>query len=59
MKVSAFVIENDGLEISITRDARKSYEYDGFLIESTDGCVRVNMEILKELIEAAKLLEQP
>lgn len=57
MKVSRFEIESDDLEVSISRDTRKNHN-DGFLIEDSDGCIRVNMEILKELLEAAKLLEQ-
>ena len=57
MKVTSFQIESDDLEVSISRDTRKSHN-DGFLIEDCDGCVRVNMEVLKELLEAAKLLEQ-
>ena len=57
MKVTSFKIESDDLEVSILWDTRKTY-HDGFLIEDCDGAVRVNMKILEELLEAAKLLKQ-
>jgi hypothetical protein len=58
MKAHEFVIESDGLEVYIRRDRRKGPGYDGFLIESEDGYVRVNMEILEKFLKAAVLLEQ-
>ena len=59
MKASEFLIETRDYEVRIRRDIYKGPEYDGFLIEDNDGCVRVTMETLKQLLEAAVLLEKP